>query len=253
MTALKVTVVSLFVAVAAVLVPAVSAVFVGPGPAQASRLDESHVFEPDHRATHLAAVETDDKRYISFLADCAPQEVGPICDGLPARWYNADVLTVCTVRGVPRWLSAEEFGAYVLDATSAWNGSDVAPRVAYAGTCVDELWQGNGVNQIAFDDTGSALAGTDLAVARSLIAWPAGDHARPEIREADIMLAPKLLDVPTCLRSAITHELGHLLGLGHSTDARDIMYASVSLSDTPSCKLTPSGSELRRLQELYAP
>jgi len=160
----------------------------------------------------------------------------------------------CTfVQNRPGWLSEEQFRTYVRQSAATWNKVEAAIGVAYTGDCRGTRWERrDGENQVSFDDERNVLSGATLGLTESSIAWaPPTNPTIRRIDEADIILETAFANVPTCLLSTITHEMGHALGFGHSTNPADLMYASVDLSRPDTCHTEPTDSEQERLQNLY--
>lgn len=192
---------------------------------------------------------------VPYVSDCDPGESPPRC-GPPAAQWSASRRPVqfCTfVQNRPSWLSETQFRDYVRQAAETWNKVEAAIGVAYYGDCPGARWERrDGLNQIAFDDERNVLTGATLGLTESSIAWaPPTNPTIRRIDEADIVIESTFANVPACLVSTITHEMGHALGFGHSTNPDDLMYASVDLSRPDTCHLTPTASEQARLQELY--
>lgn len=55
--------------------------------------------------------------------------------------------------------------------------------------------------------------------------------------------------VSNCLESVVTHEVGHLMGLNHSTNSDDIMYPNETMANCSTRK--PSANDERALESLY--
>lgn len=190
---------------------------------------------------------------VKYLTDCEGPGSTSDCGGPPARWRaSALPVDVCTAQGSrPGGLSAEEFRAVVLAAVTTWNLQEFAGGIRYRGDCSGVgFWIFNNLgNEIGWDDSRRALSGTQAAVTRSTLPLVGGAR---EIREADIVLDPALARLPrVCLESTIAHELGHLLGFGHSDDRGDLMYPSFDPSSLGTCKVAPSAAERDRIQALY--
>lgn len=192
---------------------------------------------------------------VPYVSDCDPGESPPRCGEPPAQWSaSRRPVEFCTfVNVLPAWLTAEQFRQYVEESASVWNGVEAAIGVRYVGDCAGVRWERrDGVNQISFDDTRNVLSGTTLGLTESSISWaPPTNPTLRRIDEADIIIESTFANVPLCLQSTLTHEVGHALGFGHSTNSDDIMYLSVDLARPDTCHLEPTASEQLRLQDLY--
>lgn len=192
---------------------------------------------------------------VPYVSDCDPGDSPPRCGPPAAQWSMAKrPVQFCTfVQNRPSWLSESQFRDYVRQSAATWNHVEAAIGVAYTGDCRGTRWERrDGENQISFDDERNVLSGATLGLTESSIAWaPPTNPTIRRIDEADIILETAFPNVPTCLLSTITHEMGHALGFGHSTNPADLMYASVDLSRPDTCHTEPTESEQERLQNLY--
>jgi hypothetical protein len=192
---------------------------------------------------------------VPYVSDCDTGESPPRCGSPAAQWAaSLRPVAMCSVMThLPAWLDPEQFRDDVRKAAAVWNGVEAAIGILYTGDCEATSWQRrDGINQIAFDDDRNLVTGSTLGLTESSISWsPPTNPTVRRIDEADIIIESSFANVPTCLLSTLTHEMGHALGFGHSTNPDDIMYASVDLSRPETCHLQPSESEKARLQDLY--
>jgi hypothetical protein len=201
-----------------------------------------------------APVELANGYPVPYVSDCDPGENPPVCGAPPAQWAASErPVAMCTVvTNLPAWLTADQFRDDVRKAAATWDSVEAAIGIRYTGDCTSTRWERrNGVNEIAFDDRG-VISGSTLGLTESSISWaPPTNPTVRRIDEADIIIASGFANVPVCLQSTLTHEMGHTLGFGHSTNPDDLMYASVDLSRPETCHTAPSASEQQRLQQLY--
>ena len=163
--------------------------------------------------------------------------IGP--NGIPIRWFEPDSGGDIAFTANPdEFSSPADLGAAVSDALSAWSGHGSRFRYRYAG--IDQTGRGyrrDQVNRVSVDAT-NQIAGSGCS---SIIAIGgfSGSTSGQTITvngvsfrrglEGDVVLNDGYCDLyqnPTYLRYILTHELGHALGLGHSSVREATMYGA---------------------------
>ncbi len=122
----------------------------------------------------------------------------------------------------PESVSADQFTDSVARAIQTWNAVGAALTLRYDGECAFPTLDAdasNGVNEIGFVDT---LDGSDSVVGVTLSTFIVGG---PRTESDVLLLAEPTLGLwtPCKLQQNITHELGHVMGLGHSDLDDDLM------------------------------
>ncbi|MBM3140002.1 MAG: matrixin family metalloprotease [Chloroflexi bacterium] len=195
-------------------------------------------------------------QFVRFFTDCSPGDFPP-CGGPPGRWTLAKVpVAFCTFQANrPASITADAFREAVRAAARMWNAAELGIGVRYDGDCTTGTrWENSdGTNQIGFDDSRRVIQGSTAALARG--SWSNVPRFGPvqdrQFNEFDIVLGGQLEVSDQCLRSILAHEVGHTLGLGHSDDSRDLMYATFNPRDPDGCKTVATSAERARLAELY--
>lgn len=193
----------------------------------------------------------------TYLSDCGAGESPPQCGPPAAHWDTAQgAIRFCTVEaGRPAVLGIDQFKQAIQAAASTWSAAGAAVAINYTGDCSTgfAVRTDDGRNEIGFDVTGTVVTGTEAGITQASTTWsPAANPTVRTITEADISIARSAATMPVvCLQSLLLHELGHALGLGHSTSTGDVMYPSLDPSRPSSCRTAPSAAEQAALQGLY--
>lgn len=173
-------------------------------------------------------------------------------DPPPAVWPRESIpVAICSQQhNRPSAVTAEEFRDAVAAATAMWTAVGVGVGFDYGGDCThDDRWRpDNGITEIGFDDFRDVVKGQSAAVATGTWTTLFGTK---EFVEFDVVLDERI-DVPQrCFQSIVAHELGHVIGLGHSDDERDLMFASFDPSDPDTCPIQARDVEVDALRVLY--
>jgi len=153
------------------------------------------------------------------------------------KWPNGTVTMQLSLGNAGHTLSDgnTSWNSAVAPALTMWNQVMGAAQLAGVMNSSAAVSQGDGVNSMAFANTffGSSFGSNTLAITGY-------SYSGSTMREADILFNNAWtwdsyrgpLRSPMDIQRVALHELGHVLGLGHSTLSTAIMYAFVGNTDT---------------------
>ncbi len=176
-------------------------------------------------------------------------------DGYPVHWTGFPVRFVIDAQG-PRDMGLEAAERAVLGAFRAWQGAPGSAvafvydgRVSRPGVGYDRDAEVNH-NAVTFSGDSWSYGGEPLAVTLTLFRRGSG-----ELVDADIVVNEHSYvwgegaAVENDLQNALTHEVGHFLGLGHSDTIDATMYASAAPGEISKRTLHPD--DVAAVQQLY--
>lgn len=157
------------------------------------------------------------------------------------RWFSTPKTVYIDNRGLASVTDADHGVTAAVNASNAWNTGSVTPVAAVSATVVYAL--GDGRSDVIFADplqicTGNCLAATTTGYYNTGSKACCDGLTLVQLTDADICFntsynftstgEPDGCSSEIYLETVTTHEVGHLVGLGHSGTSSAIMYASVS-------------------------
>jgi len=168
----------------------------------------------------------------------------------PRRTWDGGVNITVDNRGNATITDSDGGATAVVNAitsNAAWNGAGTGTRVTAQKGSVAGFTLGDGVVMLNFQDPVHACNGSCLAATFTGFYEPRGDGTN-RITDADIvtnkknkltsMLEPDGCSAEYYVEGIMVHEVGHVLGLGHTNVSGATMFPSVS-----ACNNNPASTE----------
>lgn len=165
----------------------------------------------------------------------------------PRRWFNADTphQVNVDVHGVSSVTGGDpDHGVTAsVNAVTSWNSGGVNVTTSSSGNVAYR--QGDGISDIIFGDplnicTGSCLAATLTGYYNTNITGTCGGLTVDKVTDADVAFnlaynyttpAQGSCSNEIYLDSVVAHEVGHVIGLAHSSSPTALMYFAVNYCD----------------------
>jgi hypothetical protein len=240
----------------------------GSPPADARFLDDLR------RSVRSRASRRPERRFLGVTAPAPP--TGPIeqtetftFNGEPARWFEVDsgsaIVMYTHIDGEPR--APSRGFDQVRAGIGAWSDAESSFRFGDGGVTTAAGIVFDGVNSIAFGDpagqidppvncTGTLAQGgffRSVTESRAVNGQPFWRVLEGDVVFADGWQGCGFYEVFANLAEVATHELGHVLGLGHSADADATMYGIAHFDGRGSALRADDRAGLRFVYPLRAP
>ncbi|HKY32965.1 MAG TPA: matrixin family metalloprotease [Candidatus Polarisedimenticolia bacterium] len=166
----------------------------------------------------------------------------------PARkWFSTPRLVHVDNGGLASVTDGDGGVSATLGAVTAWNNAPGGPVLSVTSSQADNtaIVRGDGVSNLEFSDpfgvcSGNCIAATFTGFYNTGQTGTCGSLNVVAITDADIVfntsfnfntVAEGSCSSEIYLESVVTHEVGHLIGLGHSNQQAALMYPSVAFCD----------------------
>lgn len=153
------------------------------------------------------------------------------------RWYHS-------ANSIPTWLAPDDARQLFLDAAKRWETCGV--QLEYQGETTVSPGAMDGIN----------VVGWSLKIPPKLRGLTVGRAKEGVLLERDVAIRPdrqEFKDSGRLLEKVITHELGHAIGLTHSSRCNDVMTlaADCPKADPETLPIWPTDNDIQRCRAIY--